>query len=198
MRRSPVSSPSVGETAEETRWDVSNKAVPAPSTVGLRPPPSLDWLCLKALAKDPRRTIPNGRRNGRAAPAHRRERGLLAPRSEVSEWVRVTLAPSLAARRVASRRGTVTGSGRLGSRTPPGVHTSEVTRRIPAFAGSFRSAFVGREHRAALVRGRRFLREHGDYCWRWLPPTSLQARALWDGGHFSSAFCCGASWRQSP
>lgn len=113
--------PFVGETAEETRWNVSNKTAPAPSTVGFRPPPSLDWLCLKALAKDPAGRFQSAEEMAGQLRRIAEREGLLAPRNEVSEWVRVTLAPSLAARRVASRRGTVTGGGRLGSNTPPRV-----------------------------------------------------------------------------
>lgn len=117
--------PFAGETAEQTRWNVANKAVPAPSTVGLRPPPALDWLCLKALSKDPAGRFQSAEEMASQLRRIAEREGLLAPRNEVSEWVRVTLAPSLAARRVASRRGTVTGTGRLGSQTPPGVHASE-------------------------------------------------------------------------
>jgi serine/threonine protein kinase len=112
--------PFVGETAEETRWNVSNKAIPTPSTVGFRPPPSLDWLCLKALARDPAGRFQSAEEMAVQLRRIGEREGLLAPRSEVSEWVRMTLSPSLAARRVASRRGTVTGGGRL-SNTPPGV-----------------------------------------------------------------------------
>jgi len=117
--------PFVGETAEETRWNVANKAVPAPSTVGFRPPPSLDWLCLKALAKDPAGRFQSAEEMASQLRRIGEREGLLAPRNEVSEWVRITLAPSLAARRVASRRGTVTGGGRLGSMTPPPVQAVE-------------------------------------------------------------------------
>ena len=117
--------PFVGETAEETRWNVSNKVVPAPSTVGFRPPPSLDWVCLKALAKDPAGRFQTADEMAIQLRRIAEREGLLASRSELTEWVRMTLAPSLAARRVASRRGTVTGGGRLGSNTPPGVQPVE-------------------------------------------------------------------------
>ena len=113
--------PFAGETAEETRWNVSNKAVPAPSSVGFRPPPALDWLCLKALAKDPAGRFQSAEEMASQLRRIAEREGLLASRSELAEWVRMTLAPSLAARRVASRRGTVTGGGRLGSIAPPDV-----------------------------------------------------------------------------
>jgi len=150
--------PFVGETAEETRWNISNKAVPAPSTVGFRPPPALDWLCLKALAKDPAGRFQSAEEMATQLRRIAEREGLLASRSELAEWVRMTLAPSLAARRVASRRGTVTGGGRLGSIAPPDMRPVEPgASQLPSRAPSAPPSAA--EHTAPLSS-----RQDGDFA----------------------------------
>lgn len=94
-----------GESTEETRRSVSTKDPLPPSEVGLRPPPSLDWIVLKALTKDPNSRFQSAEEFGRQLRRVAEREGLIASRSELGAWVREVLAPSLRARRVAAQRG---------------------------------------------------------------------------------------------
>jgi len=95
-----------GSTQEESFELVLRGRVQPPSEVGLRPPPALDWVCMKALASDPNARF--GSAEEMAQQLHRvadRE-NLLTSASEVGRWVKASLGPTLAARRAASLRGT--------------------------------------------------------------------------------------------
>src|SRR5690606_14507771 len=45
--------PFLGASPEETLRNVLEHPVQPPSEVGLRPPPALDWICMRALARSP-------------------------------------------------------------------------------------------------------------------------------------------------
>jgi serine/threonine protein kinase len=93
--------PFSGETLQETLENVLTKSLPPPSAVGTRPPSCFDWVCMKALARDPRDRFESA--EAMAAELRRvaiREELLAAP-SEVARWVKRTLATMLESRRLA-------------------------------------------------------------------------------------------------
>lgn len=104
--------PFYADSAEETMQNVLRKAVLPPSEVGCRPPPCLDWVCAKALARNPDERFQTADEMAHQLRRIAEREGLLATRSEVAAWVRKSLSPTLAARRAASQRGTIPPSDR--------------------------------------------------------------------------------------
>jgi serine/threonine-protein kinase len=91
-----------GDTPERTLNAVLNKAIPAPSSVGLRPPSCFDRVCLRALQRDPDRRYQSAEEMlielRRIAIAE----DYLAPSSEVAQWVIDTFGRQLELRRQAA------------------------------------------------------------------------------------------------
>lgn len=87
-------------TVEETLRRVCNAPIDPPSHVGLRPPPSLDFVCMKALERDPNRRFSSAQEMFLELRQVALRENLLAPASMVAEWVRQTVGPDLAQRRL--------------------------------------------------------------------------------------------------
>lgn len=121
--------------AEESAQLTLQGRVLPPSEVGLRPPPALDWVCMKALATDPEARFSSAEEmaNQLRRIADREE--LIASTSEVGRWVKASLGPTLAARRAASLRGTghTDAPPVVASITPPAIADAF---RVPSDAPS--------------------------------------------------------------
>lgn len=96
--------PFLGTTTDETLRATLERHVPPPSEVGFRPPPCLDWICLKALARDPRERFADADELRLQLQKVAAQEGLLSTPTQVSEWVQTALGASLAATRMAVRR----------------------------------------------------------------------------------------------
>lgn len=98
--------PFQGKTSEETIRKVMEGAVEPPSQVGLCPPPALDWVCMKALEKNPNARFQTA--DEMLAQLHRisARQELFASPSSVASWVQDTLGPKLDERRALVRRTT--------------------------------------------------------------------------------------------
>jgi serine/threonine protein kinase len=97
--------PFSGETSEATMKRVLEVAVAPPSRVGCHPPPCLDAICLRALARDPNERFQSAEEMAEQLRRVALREGLLAGPEEVAAWVRRHLSPTLEARRIASMRG---------------------------------------------------------------------------------------------
>lgn len=110
--------PFAGATPEETLRNVTQAQVPEPSTVGFRPPSSLDWICMKALQKDPDERF----QSAEEMMAHLRRlaasEDLMTSQSQVAKWVCEVLGDTLKARRRAAHRGDDSAEKR-GASLPP-------------------------------------------------------------------------------
>lgn len=114
--------PFLGATAEETLKNVLERPIAPPSEVGLRPPPCLDWVCMKALARNPSERFQSAEDMANQLRRVAAREDLLVPPSTVAHWVRAVLADTIEARRQAAQRGTMTEEGRRRlSEMPPGV-----------------------------------------------------------------------------
>ncbi|HSC86082.1 MAG TPA: protein kinase, partial [Polyangiaceae bacterium] len=118
--------PFLGATADETVRKVLEGPILPPSEVGLRPPPSLDWVCMKALARNPEERFQSAEEMATQLRrvAARDEALSLAGPGPVASWVRTVLKPTLEARRAAAIKG-VEVLGERGSlfTIPPGAVT---------------------------------------------------------------------------
>lgn len=98
-----------GATVEETIENVLSRPIPPPSAVGLRPPPCLDSICLKALERKPEHRYQTAEEMMRDLRAVAIREDLLGSPGDVARWVAATFGPELQARRLialdASRRG---------------------------------------------------------------------------------------------
>jgi serine/threonine protein kinase len=129
--------PFAGETAEATMRNILTKTPLAPSGVGLRPPPSLDWVCMRALARDPASRYQSAEEMAEELQRIAERENLLASHSDVAAWVEHSLAPTLAARRTASMRGTGSPESRYQPSTiPPPVDYRSLGSSSPPDAPS--------------------------------------------------------------
>jgi eukaryotic-like serine/threonine-protein kinase len=91
------------DTDAATLTNVLSMRIPPPSTVGLRPPAVFDEICLRALARDPKKRF----ESAQEMEEHLREAamaaGLLGGRREVAAWVRTAIGEELNRRRSAIR-----------------------------------------------------------------------------------------------
>lgn len=98
-----------GTTVEETIENVLSRPIPPPSAVGLKPPPCLDAICLRALARDPAARYQSAEEMMQELRTVALHEDLLGSPSDVARWVVATFGPELQARRLsaldASRRG---------------------------------------------------------------------------------------------
>lgn len=108
-------SPFSADTVEATLEKVCSASIPPPSTVGLRPPSSLDAVCLRALERDPARRYATAEEMLLDLRRVALEQNLLAPPSSVAAWVRASVGHRLARRRLilleASRTARADGAG---------------------------------------------------------------------------------------
>lgn len=88
-------------TVEETLRQVVNSKIPPPSTVSLKPPPSLDLICIRALDRDPARRFATAEEMMLELRRVALRENLLAPTNAIAEWVRQSLGRDLAQRRLA-------------------------------------------------------------------------------------------------
>lgn len=92
-----------GATDAATVHNIMNRSIPAPSTVGLRPAPCFDEICLRALERDPARRFQSAAEMGEALRLAASRAGLLGTPSEVGRMIARCFALELAARRKALR-----------------------------------------------------------------------------------------------
>jgi serine/threonine-protein kinase len=120
-------------TTEETLKLVCTAPVPPPSTVGLRPPPSLDFVCMKALERDPNRRFTTAEEMMDLIRRIALREELLASHAQVAAWVKRLVGPELSQRRLVvldlSRRG---GGGGESMAPPPVTSRSDVLPSPPA------------------------------------------------------------------
>jgi serine/threonine-protein kinase len=136
-----------GESDAATLHNILYKPVPAPSSVGLKPPAIFDEVCMRALERDPDKRFESALEMAEVlrqiAIAHR----MLGSRGEVAQWVTTTFAPEFQERRKAIReaaqrreaeRGEITmpqlvDIAATGTVSLPGVATSHsVSMQVPA------------------------------------------------------------------
>jgi serine/threonine protein kinase len=87
-------------TVEETLHAVRARKVEPPSTVGLRPPPSLDFVCMRALERDPERRFSSAQEMMMELRRVALRENLLSPTSDVAAWVRESVGHDLTRRRL--------------------------------------------------------------------------------------------------
>ncbi len=122
-----------GDGIEQTLENVLTRPVPPPSTVGLRPPPCLDAICLKALARDPAQRYQSAEHMMRDLRAVALREDLLAPPSDVAKWVAGTFGPELQVRRLAALDASRRARGAEAPRHLPDVdRLSEPPLALPA------------------------------------------------------------------
>ncbi|MEX1367808.1 MAG: protein kinase [Nannocystaceae bacterium] len=94
-----------GATPEQILHQVVTAPVPRPSTVGLRPPACFDAICLKALERDPARRYQSAEQMLTDLRKVAIAEDLLAPSSEVGQWVLDTFGAQIEHRRLAAGLG---------------------------------------------------------------------------------------------
>jgi eukaryotic-like serine/threonine-protein kinase len=87
-------------TVEETLERVCSEPIPPPSTVGLGPPPCFDFICMKALERDPNRRYATAEDMASELRRVALREGLLAPTASVAAWVRTCIGKELDQRRL--------------------------------------------------------------------------------------------------
>jgi len=87
----------------QTMANILEREIPRPSSIGLAPPPVLDAIVLKALARSPAHRFQDAAEMASALREVARQAGCLAADAEVSEWVTTTFGSELASRRRAIR-----------------------------------------------------------------------------------------------
>jgi len=93
--------PFEGATVEDTLRQVCTRRVEPPSAVGLRPPPSLDFVVMKALEREPDRRYTTAEEMMLDLRRIALRENLLAPTADVAAWVRESVGRELAQRRLA-------------------------------------------------------------------------------------------------
>ena len=108
-----------GESDAATLHNILYKPVPAPSTVGLKPPAIFDEVCMRALERDPDKRYDSALEMAEAlrqvAIAHR----ALGSRGEVAQWVTSTFGPEFEERRKAIREAALRREAERGEVTMP-------------------------------------------------------------------------------
>lgn len=88
------------QTVEETLRQVVACRIAPPSMIGLRPPPSLDLVCVRALDRDPGRRFETAEEMMLELRRIALREGLLGPTNVIAEWVRQSVGRELAQRRL--------------------------------------------------------------------------------------------------
>jgi serine/threonine-protein kinase len=89
-----------------TMTNILQMEVVPPSTVGLKPPPAFDAVCLRALEKDPAKRWSSALEMEDALREAAVSAGLLGSRREVADWVKSSFETELSARHSAIRSAT--------------------------------------------------------------------------------------------
>ncbi len=132
--------PFLGADAQETLVNVLERPIQPPSEVGLRPPPCLDWVCMKALSRNPAERFQSADEMATQLRRIAAREDLLAAPSVVAAWVRDVLAPTLQTRRAAALKGTgasMLPPGDFQSVTPPSAALDEMASDPPPSSGDF-------------------------------------------------------------
>lgn len=87
-------------SVEETLERVCSEPIPPPSTVGLGPPPCFDFICMKALERDPNRRYATAEDMASELRRISLREGLLAPTASIAAWVRTCVGKELDQRRL--------------------------------------------------------------------------------------------------
>lgn len=87
-------------SVEETLERVCSEPIPPPSTVGLGPPPCFDFICMKALERDPNRRYATAEEMANELRRISLREGLLAPTASIAAWVRTCVGRELDQRRL--------------------------------------------------------------------------------------------------
>jgi serine/threonine-protein kinase len=87
-------------TVELTLQMVCKQRIEPPSTVGLKPPPCFDFVCMRALERDPDRRFSSAQEMMMELRRIALRENLLAPTSEVAAWVRESVGRDLTRRRL--------------------------------------------------------------------------------------------------
>jgi serine/threonine-protein kinase len=124
-------------TLEETLERTCTRRIEPPSTVGLRPPPSLDFVCMKALEREPERRFDTAEEMMMELRRIALRENLLAPTNDIAGWVRESVGRELTQRRLAlldaSRRAP---SAPAPARVEGGAHDAPKTSAAAAAAAS--------------------------------------------------------------
>ncbi len=110
--------PFAAESSEASLRATLEREVVPPSQVGLCPPPCLDWICMKALARDPEVRFQTAEDMIIRLRKLAAREELLATPSEVAAWVEEALGPQIEATRRSARRNTP-GAGVSEAPPPP-------------------------------------------------------------------------------
>jgi hypothetical protein len=102
-----------GATIEHTFENIMRMPIQPPSTVGFRPPPSLDFVCMKALERDPDRRFATAEEMLSEFRRIALRENMIAPVGAIARWVQDAVGPELA-----HRRNALVASGRI-SVPPP-------------------------------------------------------------------------------
>jgi serine/threonine-protein kinase len=147
-------------TAQEQMRLVLSARISPPSAVGARPTPALDFVCMKALERDPDRRFGSADEMLTELRRIAMREELLAPSGDVAAWVREAFGRELAQRRL-----TVLDAARRAS-SPPVAESSEASAEPPRSIPSSNPpspASAGHELSRTIVlpevggRGRRLL-----------------------------------------
>lgn len=131
-------------TEMEGFTNILKKKIERPSTVGLKPPPVLDAICLRALERDRNRRPSSASEMEDALRAVSSANGLLGSKREVAEWVVSATGPELVERALAVRA--------TSHITPPGGSRSRAGKLAPEDSSEHRvaSAFSSGEECGAV------------------------------------------------
>lgn len=86
---------------QETLRRVCQEPIEPPSMVGLHPRPVFDFVCMRALEREPTRRFNSAEEMANELRRVALREGLFAPPSQVAAWVRSVASPELARRRLA-------------------------------------------------------------------------------------------------
>lgn len=138
-----------GRTAEETLHQVCHKAIAPPSQAGFRSPPALDWICLKALERDPERRFQTATAMNEALRETAIREKLVAAPGDITAWVRHAVGRELTQRRLF-----ILDSARVSVPAPPDPSGGSQDRPVPNSDGplSTQGARGGKSEESRTVR----------------------------------------------
>ncbi len=85
---------------DETMNNVVHQPIPPPSTIGLGPPPCFDFICMKALERDPGRRYTSAEDMASELRRVALRENLVAPPNAIAAWVRTCVGRELDQRRL--------------------------------------------------------------------------------------------------
>jgi eukaryotic-like serine/threonine-protein kinase len=120
----------LGSSDAATLTNILQLEVPPPSTIGCKPPPVFDSICLRALKRDPDERFSTAEEMEEALREAALVSGCLGSRREVADWVAAAFGDELTQRRKAIRAATSAGSEPDSGRTS--MPSSSGLRMMPA------------------------------------------------------------------